>query len=274
MIQSIHEYGYVHNTTRSSANYFLFSQKLLQRSRVSDITEEKVPLLKQRRREWKRTEKCSGHLSIGKPRKEKVIVKVSHKIHHERAVSLPEVSYEYIERIRQLSENGFFPFQICNAFRAERRDILWNQVHYRWSTIQGDSYFKSNDHFESYKLYLSCCDKWKMLFFQMVEHCGVYNFYGRYLSKNQKCAELLIESAHRINSSRFELLAIIVKLVVLARAVPIENNLRKFSFEAVLDSILWLFSESSTFCIIYHITMCESASRTIHLGVIAYSTYS
>ena len=90
---------------------------------------------------------------------------LGHKLQHELAVPLPEVTDSDVQRIRQLSNSGFSPLQICETLRSEGSPALWHQVHYRWSIIQRDSYLKCSDPLTSCAEFVKSCSDLNLIYY-------------------------------------------------------------------------------------------------------------
>ena len=161
-----------------------------------------------------RVHQCGGFLSIGVKKNESVTVRIGHKVNHESASDSYELSPQTIDRIEELSNHGMSPFQICTVLQSEGQDVLWNRVYYRWTVIQQIHFLKHSDAFLSCREYLLQCQN-LMLIYQSEKPwaLGFLTLIGVNLSGTHACTEVLIDSTHKTNSSRFELFTVIVRCI-------------------------------------------------------------
>ena len=148
LVEECEPYKYVRNRTKNGSAYHHCSQKRHHGQVIESYSGASI-LSKQRRRESMRIYCCSGFISVRRPKKGTVSACVGHDGHHPRAISLPKLTEQSMNRIEQLTELGFALFQISNVMRAEGSSALWHQTHYRWASSQRQQYFKQEDAFMS-----------------------------------------------------------------------------------------------------------------------------
>ncbi len=83
------------------------------------------------------------------------MVRLKHDVLHEPGIRISELSADDIIRIRILSQHGLSPFQIRSSFETEWRTATWEQIYFRWTLIQQESYLRDSDPFNFYHIYIS-----------------------------------------------------------------------------------------------------------------------
>lgn len=162
----------------------------------------------------KRIEQCSGYISIGKSKPNNVLLRCYHRVHHESGINFLSLSTDDLDRIQVLSNQDLKPFQICSVLNSEGRSIMWNQVYYRWSLIQRSVYMKKDGPYTSARQCIESCDSITFCYESRNPRAlGFITNVRQHISKYYECAELLIDSTNRTNSSKFVLFCVIVEVL-------------------------------------------------------------
>ena len=128
---------------------------------------------------------------------------------------MSKLSDDDVERIHQLSAQGVAPLQIGTVMLSEVRAVLPKQVEYRWSILQRKTFLKNDDPSSSCRQHIESAANLEFLYESISPKAlGFTTNIGYHISKSHDCAELVIDSTHKTNSSKFELFTVICKVSI------------------------------------------------------------
>lgn len=135
-----------------------------------------------------------------------IFVPINHCVQHENAVQIPSLSPAVITQIQGHARKGYAPFQIRAVFQNKGDELPWSQIYNRWIEFTKEKFHRNRDPFLSCKLYVDSCKYMDLcFFFSFPRAIGFTTSISRSLSEQHECAEALIDSVWKTNSSKLEL---------------------------------------------------------------------